>query len=66
MISLEKMMNKKSTPPTNKHDDHEVKIVLVSSACHSAKIHCVTCNKWVKWLTREETNRALEQGLVHE
>lgn len=49
-----------------KHADHEVEIKLVSGSKHYAKIHCVTCNKWVMWLGRQETNLALEQGFVRE
>ena len=50
----------------SKHDTHQVVVKLVSSSHHYAKLHCVECNKWVKWLTREETNTALKLGLVDE
>lgn len=46
------------------HDTHEVEIILVTTAHHYAKLHCVECNKWIKWLTRAETNAALELNLV--
>jgi hypothetical protein len=52
--------------PYDVHDTHQVRIQLVSSGKHFAKIHCVTCNKWIKWLSRSETNVALAQGLVDE
>ena len=50
----------------NKHDTHTVVIKLVTGNHHYAKIHCVDCNKWVKWLNRDETNAALKLGLVDE
>lgn len=56
----------KSQPPLIKHADHTVKIVLLSDSKHYAKYHCVDCNKWVAWVSREETNQALELGLVDE
>lgn len=49
-----------------KHDTHNVVIKLVTGSHHYGKIHCLDCNKWVKWLTREETNQALKLGLVNE
>lgn len=55
---------KRSIPPLIKHDTHNVEIRLVTGLKHYGKIHCIDCNKWVKWLTREETNHALELGLV--
>lgn len=57
---------KKFASYEQKHEHHEVKIQLLSGGQHYAKIHCVTCNKWVKWLSRSQTNAALEQGLVSE
>ena len=55
---------KKSTPPLIKHQDHRVEIRLVSGDKHYAKYHCVDCNKWVAWVGRAETTKALELGLV--
>lgn len=60
-MKLSKHLNYQS-----KHDTHECVVKLVSDSHHYAKLHCVECDKWVKWLTREETNIALELGLVNE
>lgn len=54
----------KSIPPLIKHKDHQVEIVLVFNSKHYGKIHCVTCNKWVMWLSQQEVNQALQLGLV--
>lgn len=50
----------------SKHETHQAVIKLDTTAHHYARLHCVECNKWVKWLTREETNIALELGLVED
>ena len=56
----------KGMPPLERHASHEVVIRLISDGKHFAKYHCVTCNKWVAWLSRKDTNQALELGLVEE
>jgi hypothetical protein len=56
---------KRSTPPLIKHQDHEVEIRLATQANHAARIHCVTCNKFVMWLSHKETELAEQQGLIN-
>ena len=58
------MTSSNKIAPLVKHANHTVKIVLVSGLKHYAKYHCVDCDKWVAWASREETNRALELGLI--
>lgn len=60
------MTSSNKLAPLVKHATHKVKIVLLSGSKHYAKYHCVDCDKWVAWLGRNETNRALELGLVDE
>lgn len=50
--------------PLEKHNLHTVKIVLSNNGTHYAKYHCVDCNKFVAWLSRKQTNQALELGMV--
>jgi hypothetical protein len=50
--------------PFIKHDTHQVEIRLVSTYKHHAKYHCVTCNKFVAWLSRKDTDTALKLGLA--
>lgn len=59
-----KNQRKHSVSPLIKHANHKVEVQLVSGSKHYGKIHCVECNKWVMWLSRAETNKALELGLV--
>lgn len=56
---------KKPFIPLEKHATHEVEIRLVSGK-HFAKYHCVTCNKWVAWLSKQDTDNALKLGLVND
>ena len=55
---------KKSTPPLDKHANHNVEIRLYTGGKHSAYYRCLDCNKFISWLSRIETNQALELGLV--
>lgn len=59
-------MKKKSTPPLIKHQDHEIIIVASGNSTHSAKYHCVTCNKFVAWLKKDEAELAASLGLINE
>jgi len=52
------------TPPLEKHSNHQVEIKLVSTYKHYAKYHCLTCNKFVAWLSKNDTDTALKLGLV--
>jgi hypothetical protein len=54
----------KSTPPLEKHATHNVEIRLYTGGKHSAYYRCLDCNKFISWLSREETNQALALGLV--
>ena len=56
---------KKPFIPLEKHATHEVEIRLVSGK-HFAKYHCVTCNKWVAWLSKQDSDNALKLGLVND
>ena len=55
---------KKSTPPMIKHAQHNVEIRLYTGGRHSAYYRCLDCDKFVAWLSRDETNQALTLGLV--
>lgn len=56
---------KKSTPPLIKHADHEVEL-RISTTKHAAYYYCIECKKWVAWASKQETEAAIQQGLVHE
>ena len=51
-------------PIQNKHENHQVKIKLITGNRHYARLDCVECNKWIKWLSREETDAALKLGFA--
>ena len=59
-------MKKKPTPPLIKHRDHEVVILLSNNLKHAAKYHCITCNKFVAWLSREDAIEAERLGLIND
>ena len=44
--------------PLTKHDNCEVEIVSASKdSKHYASLRCVDCNKWIQWLSKEDTWR---------
>ena len=55
---------KKSTPPLEKHATHNVEIRLYTKGKHAAYYRCLDCNKFVSWLSRDETNQALKLDLI--
>ncbi len=58
-------MRKKSTPPLIKHANHQVKIILEQDSKHAARYHCVTCNKFVAWVGKQELIQAQELGMIN-
>jgi hypothetical protein len=51
-------------PPLLKHESHNVEIRLYTGPKHTAYYRCIDCDKWVSWLSRSETNQALELNLI--
>ena len=46
---------KKQKPIDLTHLGHELKTTRLFTGPHHAKLTCVTCNKFVKWLAKGET-----------
>ena len=54
------------TIPLAYHADHEVEIHLYTGPKHTAYYKCKNCNKFVSWLSRQETDQALRLGLIND
>jgi hypothetical protein len=50
-------------PPMEKHKDHEVEI-QPGVGRHAAQYWCVKCNKWIAWVSKIESQKAKELGLL--
>lgn len=50
-------------PPLEKHKDHEVEI-RPGVGHHAAQYWCVSCNKWVAWLSKQDVANARQLGLL--
>lgn len=53
----------KSTP-YEYHKDHSVKVLNSAKLRGQCYYYCMDCNKWVGWLSREDSKLARELGLV--
>jgi hypothetical protein len=53
----------RSTPPLEKHDQHQVEIRPVNSWKHRAEYHCLSCNKHVAWIGKRELSKLTQLGL---
>jgi hypothetical protein len=48
--------------PTNKHDNCQVEIRYEYNSRHFARLHCVDCNKYIQWLSKQDVS-AIEKIL---
>lgn len=47
-----------------KHDTHFIRIHLTKPECkHYAALRCVTCNKHIQWLSKEDADQLLNWGV---
>lgn len=53
----------KSIPPLLKHQDHQVE-VRTTHHHNGAFYHCVSCSKWIAWLSKQEVKEAAKLGLL--
>lgn len=55
----------KIPPHANRHRDHPVAVQReIKPSPHWARLTCVTCGVWLKWLSQTEA-QAIEQELDH-
>lgn len=47
-----------------KHDHCDVWVVIHPEKTHYASLVCRQHNAWIQWLSREDTNSILSQGLA--
>ncbi len=57
-------MKRKPTPPLIKHSDHQIENRPTTGMNHADMYHCVTCNKWVAWLSKKDTEVARSLSLL--
>jgi hypothetical protein len=55
---------KQTTPPLDKHAEHNIEIRLFTGSKHSACYYCTDCNKFIAWLSHSETKQASKLGLI--
>lgn len=53
----------KSTPPLVKHQDHQIEIRLTHHH-NGAFYHCLTCQKHVAWLSKNQVHLAKKLGII--
>jgi len=55
-------MKKKYKWYDNKHNRHPVEARLRADTIHHAELRCVKCDKWIKWLSKQEYNLIIEDN----
>ena len=57
-------MKRKPIPPLIKHRDHQIEIRPTVGMNHAAMYYCVSCNKWVAWLSKKDSETARSLSLL--
>jgi hypothetical protein len=52
------------TVPLAFHEHHTTEIRISPKAPNGAMYWCVTCNKWISWLSKQEVTAAVELKLI--
>jgi len=50
-------------PPLERHANHQVEI-RPGVRHNAAQYWCMSCDKWVAWLSKDHTRKAKELGLI--
>ena len=50
--------------PLKLHATHPIEIRFNNHGPHASYYHCLLCNKWVAWLSKKDTKKAEQLGLL--